>query len=195
MLMNILAKYRLRKYHQKIKEAEKALQSLDSKPKEHHLIIEKTPLIKTKYPEIKLKKRIVKEYSFINKNANFILLLFILILLGAVSGSSIFFNLKFSDLKKDYDTSVEKINKLTQDLTSNKQTLTNLQQNLEVKKEREQGISQQFLDVKKENENLKQQVSQLTSTNARLSSDIASKDATIKSLKNEIDDLKQQLGQ
>ena len=117
--MNLIAKYKLRKYHRRLREAEKALAELNKKPaeKKSHQIIEKEPLIKT--TEIRLSKsRVVKENSIVNKNANLVLLLAIVILLAVIGAASIFYNQEFTKIKKSYDSSIDEINKLTKDLTT-----------------------------------------------------------------------------
>jgi chromosome segregation ATPase len=198
--MNIVAKYRLKKYQKRLKEAEKALQELNVKrDKQTHskqVVIEKEPIIGTKEVELKLgKKRIVKEFSIVNKNANLVLLLVIVIHLVVVTASGIFFNQKFTSLKKDYDVNIDRINVLIKDISLNKQSLSSLQQNLQLKKEREQGISQQFLDVKKQKEQLDNEINKLTAANNKLLSDLEKKNDEIARLKEELADLKKKTGQ
>ncbi len=197
--MNLLAKYKLRKYHQRLREAEKALEALNTKRKPQEAkqaIIEKGPLIKTKEAELKLgKKKVVREYSFVNKNANLVLLLIILVLLAAISASSIFYNLEFTKIKKELSNSIDEANKIANELKLNKQSLANLQQNLEVKKEREEGISQQYTDIKSQKEKIEKQINTLTLENNKLLSDIQNKNEQINKLNEKIEDYKRLTGQ
>ena len=197
--MNIIAKYRLRKYHKRLREAERALEALNTKkrPQESKQnIVEKAPLIKTKEAELKLgKKKVVREYSLVNKNANLVLLLVIVVLLAAIATSSIFYNLEFTKIKKDLSKNIDDANKIANELKVSKQNLANLQQNLEVKKEREEGISQQYTDVKTQKEKLEKQINTLTLENNRLLSDIQDKNEQIQKLNEKIDEYKRLTGQ
>ncbi|MBS3125670.1 hypothetical protein J4211_05490 [Candidatus Woesearchaeota archaeon] len=92
--------------------------------------------------------------SFINKNANLILLFLIIISAVTLVGATVFFQFKFEEINTEYNQKLQQLHTVSAELDKKQAALDKIQSDLNVKNEREQALGAQYSEVKQNKDQL-----------------------------------------
>jgi uncharacterized protein (DUF3084 family) len=154
--------------------------------------------------------------SYIKKNVNFGLLFIIIILAVAIASIGIYYNQNYTSLSKNYNQQLDNLQKVTQDLLFHKTILNQTTQDLATKEQDETELNKRYTQLRADKEkvdtdnaNLREELGKATEdlmakTNqlisaqseiaaqktqvATLTKQVTQNEASIKSLKNRLDE-------
>src|SRR3989338_2840442 len=104
--------------------------------------------------------------SFINRNANLILLALIVVSAVALTGATVFFQRNFEDVNIRYDGKLAELNDISKQLKSYKEILDQTKEEIELLRVRDEDFTDKFTEVKDEKETLAGNKKKLESENA-----------------------------
>jgi chromosome segregation ATPase len=124
--------------------------------------------------------------SFINKNANIVLLFLIIIATVALVGATVFYQKNFEKINEKYSTKLAELQNVSEELSSKQLLLNETQATLELKTEREEAFTEKYTEVKVEKEVLEEDVEELTDEVMTLSSTLETTEAELENVKGEL---------
>ncbi|PIN74439.1 hypothetical protein COV18_07345 [Candidatus Woesearchaeota archaeon CG10_big_fil_rev_8_21_14_0_10_37_12] len=125
--------------------------------------------------------------SFITKNANIVLLFLIVLSAVALVGATVFFQMNFEDINKEYDTKLEQLRKVSEELEQQRTLLGQTKSELSVKAEREEELGERFTEVRSTNEQLSQDKERLESSKQSLENELDNTESLLRSAQSEIE--------
>ncbi len=125
--------------------------------------------------------------SFINKNANLVLLFLIIISAIALVGATVFFQTKFEDINTEYNQKLEQLRLVSADLEQQQAILNKVKADLNIKSEREHILGEQFTEVKEDKEILETQKQHLESRKQELETELEDTESILQSTQNELE--------
>lgn len=103
---------------------------------------------------MKEKKESEKKTEYFHKNVNLTLLLFIVFMVLAITGVSVYFQNVFSKINADYNSKLDALNKVSGELKEKKELLNTTSSALELKEKKEEEISSEYTILKRLRDNL-----------------------------------------
>jgi len=131
--------------------------------------------------------------NFINKNANLLLLLLIVISAVGLVGATVYFQSNFERINAQYSEKLTQLNKVNAELNTQTELLNKLKSEYELKQVREQEIGDKYTEVKSENLDLSAQKDALTLLNTKMSGQLAEAQKQQKQAEDALQGVKDQL--
>ncbi len=126
--------------------------------------------------------------TYINKNANMLLLFLIVLVAGTLVGATLFFQARFTKVNAEYDAKLMELQNLTEQAENYKTILQKAQVELELKASREETFTEKYTDAKTT-------ADQLQKTTAELQADVADLTEQIVAKSKQVSDLNKQVVQ
>src|SRR3990167_3875421 len=114
--------------------------------------------------------------SFIDKNANFGLIVLISILAIGIVATTVFFHSKFSDINGKLSTKLDELQKTQENFENTRSQLKETKEDLEI----------QYIKIQKENEDLKEEKDNLEERNERLQKDLEETQSNVRTLERDL---------
>lgn len=125
--------------------------------------------------------------SFINKNANLVLLFLIIISAIALVGATVFFQTRFEDINSEYTQKLEQLRLVSADLEQQQALLNKIKADLNIKNEREQALGEQFTEVKETKELLETQKQNLETRKQELETELEDTESSLQNTQSELE--------
>jgi len=125
--------------------------------------------------------------SFINKNANMILLFLIILSATSLVGATIFFQMNFDRINTEYQQKLKQLQTVSTELDTQQQLLSKIKSELSVKQEREEVLGEKFTEVKATKEKLETQKAQLEQTREQLEEELDSTEGILRDTRSELE--------
>ena len=133
--------------------------------------------------------------SFINKNANILLLFLIILSATALVGATVFFQMNFERINSEYHDKVTQLQQVSKDLSTQQDLLNQMKNDLTLKQQREDALGQKYTDVSSANSQLQGEKAQLQQTQEQLQSELDSTESSLQDTKSQLTDKTNQVTQ
>jgi chromosome segregation ATPase len=124
--------------------------------------------------------------SFINKNANIILLFLIIIATLCLVGATVFYQKNFEKINVRYNEKLAELQNITSELVQKQTALNETQATLALKSEREEVFTEKYTEVEEEKETLESENEELEGEVSTLSANLETAEAELETIRGEL---------